>query len=163
MVLLAIAVAMPALAKKPRDPCRGKEKVDEATGEAYIQHRDYWDSWVIRHDRRGTRFDVGVITGGVHRSTLPAGHPLELRLEDGTVVTLTSTTSAAPVASSNSYGARTKWTMRFQPTAEQVGKLARSRILSVHTPLTSGTFEEKLDSATSRRVQPAFECVQLRR
>ena len=159
MIPLFVALLSPAHAK---DPCKSVRTHENAFGETtrgrvlYVGIGGYLAISLV--EEKGERtFRTMYVRRGELDLSVPAGTPGDLKLADGTTVTLQSSSDAAPVTNANETTVFTQWQIPYIVDDATLRQLAASPVVAVRTEIGE-TLSFELKEKKSQRISDVAAC-----
>ncbi len=147
-----------------KDPCKSVVTHETAFGETargrvvYVGIGRYLAISLTEED--GAReFRVMYVRRGDVDVVVPVGAEGDIRLADGTTLTLPSSEAASPVTNANDAGVFTQWQIPYVVDASTLAKLAASPVIAVRTEIGEPLSFEIKDKK-SKRLMDVARCFQ---
>jgi hypothetical protein len=137
MLTLLLALLVPAHAK---DPCKSVRTDENAFGETtrgrvvYVGIGGYLAIALFERDGK-RRFQAMYVRRGDVDLAVPAGTPGDIKLADGTTLTLKSSEEALPITNANESTVFTQWQIHYDLDDATLRQLANSPVVAVRTEI----------------------------
>lgn len=157
--------ALPLLAPLPAhalDVCRAAETTTDAFEGVQTTSVPTGVGYVDIAPDGGAQFRINISAGGVQPIELLPGWPLQLKLEDGSTVTLFAAEKIMPVgtayATQYSAGVFTTWRVRTLISQDAATAIAQSRPVAVRYQIADETVSRDLPAPTGNYLSMGFAC-----